>query len=194
MRNVLIALGALSDSDIDWVLAVGSKVKVAKGKPLVRMGQPIDALYLLLEGQFGVSVSQPSVGPSIEQPVGQPIDYQIVAQLTAGDIVGEMSIVDSQMPSANVTALQESWVLSIPRSQLKRHLSTDLGFAARFYRMVALFLSSRLRVLNAQAAGSRLSSLEAGIYDADEIAPDVLDDLALAASRFEWILHRLDIK
>lgn len=190
MRNVLIALGALSDSDIDWVLAVGSKVKVAKGESLVRMGQPIDALYLLLEGQFGVSVSQPSIGPSIEQP----LNGQIVAQLTAGDIVGEMSIVDSQMPSANVTALQDSWILSIPRSQLKRHLSTDLGFAARFYRMVALFLSSRLRVLNAQAAGSRLSSLEAGIYDADEIAPDVLDDLALAASRFEWILHRLDIK
>jgi CRP/FNR family transcriptional regulator, cyclic AMP receptor protein len=177
MRNVLVALGALSDSDIDWILEVGSKLKVTNGESLVRMGQPIDALYLLLEGQFGVTVNQ-----------------QIVAQLSAGDIVGEMSMVDSQMPSADVTALQDSLVLSIPRSKLKRHLSTDLGFAARFYRMVSLFLSSRLRVLNAQVAGGTSSSLDAEVYDADEIAPDVLEDLALAASRFEWILNRLNLK
>lgn len=177
MRNVLVALGALSDSDIDWILEVGTKLKVANDTPLVCMGQPIDALYLLLEGQFSVSVNQ-----------------QTIAQLSAGDIVGEMSLIDSQMPSADVTAIKDALVLSIPRSQLKQHLSTDFGFAARFYRMVALFLSSRLRVLNAQTAGDTQSSLKPEVYEADEIAPDVLEDLALAASRFEWILSRLNLK
>jgi CRP/FNR family transcriptional regulator, cyclic AMP receptor protein len=182
MRNVLIALGALSDSDIDWLLEVGSKLKIPNNQALVNMGQPIDALYLLLEGQFGVFVNR-----------------QMVAQLSSGDIVGEMSLVDSQLPSATVTALMDSWVLSIPRSQLKQHLMVDLGFAARFYRMTSLFLSNRLRTLNAQtgnaqAGDSGNASLQAEEYDADEIAPDVLEDLALAASRFEWILKRLNLK
>jgi CRP/FNR family transcriptional regulator, cyclic AMP receptor protein len=177
MRNVLIALGALSDDDIDWMLEVGAKRDILNRDHLVIMGKPIDALYLLLEGQFGVFVNQ-----------------QMVAQLSSGDIVGEMSLVDSQLPSATVTALMDSLVLSIPRSHLKQHLRADLGFAARFYRMTSLFLSNRLRVLNAQVSGSQSASLLADDYDADEIAPDVLEDLALAASRFEWILKRLNLK
>jgi CRP-like cAMP-binding protein len=178
MKNILIALSTLNDSDIDWLLSVGEKRKIAQGELLVQIGKPIDALYLLLEGQFGVF-----------------LNHQQIAQLSAGDIIGEMSLIDKQLPSATVKSLSDAQVLSISRPQIQAQLTRDLGFAARFYRMVALFLSIRLRGLNAQRLGAEAgTSLHLDLYDADEIVPDVLEDLALAGSRFDWMLGRLNLK
>jgi len=57
----------------------------------------------------------------------------------------EMSFVDARPSAATVTAVAPSLLLSIPHEQLAIKLEGDEGFAARFYRAIAMFLSSRLR-------------------------------------------------
>jgi len=48
--------------------------------------------------------------------------------------------IDVRLPSATVKALEDSLVLSIPRQQLAAKLQQDVGFASRFYRVIATLL------------------------------------------------------
>ena len=129
MKKVLFILGQLNDTDVDWMTETGHKKAVPAGTALIRQGQPIDSLYIVLDGLLSVTDTR--------------LGSRELAQLGAGEMVGEMSFVDAGPPGATVTALQDSVVLAIPRSQLWTKLEQDLGFAARFYRAIATFLSDR---------------------------------------------------
>lgn len=131
MQKVLFILHELNDADVDWLIQVGSRTELPPGTVLIHEGQPADTLYILLEGALVVSVSA--------------LEGRQIARLATGEVVGEMSFIDSRPPSATVQTLEESVVLAIPRTQLTVKLQEDVAFASRFYRALAILLSHRLR-------------------------------------------------
>jgi CRP/FNR family transcriptional regulator, cyclic AMP receptor protein len=182
MRKALYFLGLLNDSDVDWLLLAGEKRDFATGSTLVVEGKPIDSLFLVIDGHFSVTIG----GTSGKE----------VAQLMSGEIIGEISFVDSHPPSASVMALRGSSVLAIPRVRLATKLTEDSAFAARFYRCVAVFLADRLRSTTATLGyGSSVTGSEGAIEQdliyKDEIDPDTLDGVSIAGARFDWIQRRL---
>jgi CRP-like cAMP-binding protein len=104
----------------------------------------------------------------------------------SGEVMGEMSFVDAALPSATVTALERSSVLSIPRRRLSAKLTEDSAFAARFYRAMSMFLADRLRNTMASFAGGTASA-----RDSDELLDETMDNIAMAGARFDWIQQRL---
>src|SRR5262249_35697376 len=50
VRKVLYLLGHLSDTDVEWMMDAGRTEHVPAGTVLIREGQPVNALYLLLDG------------------------------------------------------------------------------------------------------------------------------------------------
>jgi CRP/FNR family cyclic AMP-dependent transcriptional regulator len=98
-----------------------------------------------------------------------------------------MSFVDSRPPSASVIALTKSWLLAIPRQLLSTQLTKDTAFAARFYRSIAMFLSDRLRVTVGRLGYGNPRQDE----DSDELPETSLDDISLAAVRFDKMLRKL---
>jgi hypothetical protein len=82
-------------------------------------------------------------------------------------------------------------VLRIARSDVTAKLESDLGFASRFYRAIAVFLAQRLRASEQRSAPGGKPNLAENVEEEDELDPEVLDRLALAASRFDWMLTRL---
>jgi len=172
VRKALLLLGILNDSDLDWMIAAGTKREVAPGSVVIHQGSPINEMFLVLDGAFGVRTDKTGAAD--------------IARLRAGEVVGEMSFVDSRPPSASVQATEQSVVLAIPRTVLENKLSTDVHFAARFYRALAVFLSSRLRSTVGQLGYGRI---EADLDD--EVEPDTLDNLSLAGARFDWLQRRL---
>jgi CRP/FNR family cyclic AMP-dependent transcriptional regulator len=175
MRKVLFILGELSDLDVEWLTAHGKKEHVSTGTVLIREGQPIDAMYVLLEGRLSVYINDSG--------------KRQLAQLGAGDVVGEMSFVDARPPSATVEALRDSVVLTIRRSDLQEKLKADTGFAARFYRALAGFLSDRLRATVTRLGYGRAEPEEESAID--ELDPNLLDSIHLAGARFDRMLKRL---
>src|SRR5262249_44056181 len=103
MRKVLFLFGQLSDEDVQWMLAHGSKREVAAGEVLIRQGVPVDALFILLTGHLAVLL-----GPQERE----------IARLNAGEIVGEMSFVDARPPSATVRAIEDATVFALSRIRL----------------------------------------------------------------------------
>lgn len=198
-KRVLFLLGQLSDSDIDWMLRTGSKEKIAAGMVLVHQGRPVDALYMLFNGAMSVSICHAPMTPLhrtfAEKKSGPGTIKQEVAILSRGEIVGEVSFLDNQYASAFVTCLEDCQVLSLSRSQLVAKLEMDVGFAARFYRAIAAIVEDRLgsalmRFIHSNRARNPEQML-AEITDEDEIDPSVLENTAIAAARFDWMLKRL---
>lgn len=177
MRKVLFILGQLSDLDIEWLITAGRKEQVSAGTTLIHEGKAIDALYIILDGLLSVTMAA--------------LGGQEIARLGAGEMVGEMSFIDARPPSATVTAAENTFVLAVPRRQLAAKLEQDPGFAARFYRALATFLSDRLRGTVSRLGYGDGQALQEDIEYADELDDNVLDNVSLAGARFEWILKRL---
>ncbi|MCK1275956.1 CRP/FNR family cyclic AMP-dependent transcriptional regulator [Bradyrhizobium sp. LA2.1] len=174
MRKVLFIFGVLNDSDIDWMARTGFRRGIGRQEVLIREGVPIDAMVLLLQGRMGVSVSG----------AGE------IAQLEAGDFIGEMSLVDSVPPSATVAAKIDSVALFLDKKILLRKLAGDHAFASRFYRALAILLSDRLRATERRMAyGEQDHGLgDEAIRLKDELDPGVLDQVSVAGERFDRLL------
>jgi bacteriocin-type transport-associated protein len=201
LRDVLFALGELHDSDIDWMMACGTQQKIPANTVLIHERGPVDALYILLDGTMSLSVCENERNPlarAFAAIEGGEISGREIARLSKGEIVGETPFIDGRLPSATVRATEDSLVLSIPRQQLATKLQQDVGFASRFYRMIATLLSHRLQGMHSQLGyGRRVYSkgqpLDENVQYEDELELSVLDRMALAGKRFDWMLESLTV-
>ncbi len=174
VRRVLFLLGDLSDADIEWLAVACEARNFATGEVLIEQGRQIAEIYILLKGELSVHVSATG-------------DVEL-ARLEPGEIVGELSFLDSRPPNATVKARVSSRVIAIARDKLSARLARDTAFAARFYRALGVFLASRLRqTVGRMGFGAADGSLT---HESDEIDPVLLDNTALAAARFEMLLAR----
>lgn len=201
LRDVLFILGELHDSDIDWMMGYGKPQQIPAHTILIREQGPVDALYILLDGNMSVSVSLNERNPlarafaAIEE---SEIAGRELARLSKGEVMGETAFIDGRLPSMTVKAMEDSVVLSISRQQLAAKLQQDVGFASRFYRVIAILLSQRLQgMLSRLGYGRRVYSqglpLAKDVEYEDELNDSVLDDVAIAAKRFDWMLGRLRV-
>jgi CRP-like cAMP-binding protein len=165
LKKVLYFLGTLDDQDVDWMVRSGTKKSIPAKGQIIHEGTPSDWLYFILSGEFSVTSSR-SRGE--------------IARLTAGEILGEVSFVDSRPPSANVTATTDSVVGAVPVESLERKLDRDQAFAARFYKAIAVALADRLRMTVSGAAGD----------DDVDVAPHLLDSISMAGTRFAEMQRR----
>jgi CRP/FNR family transcriptional regulator, cyclic AMP receptor protein len=175
MRKAFYLMGILEDVDLDWISRNGSIRLVPEGSILVREGAPIHDIFVVLDGKLSV--------------LAQAIGNREIAPLYAGEVVGEISFVDSRPPSASVVAAQNSQVLAIPRATLQAKLSSDSGFSSRFYRAIATLLADRLRkTVSHLGYGKHKETL-----DADELDDVLMESASIGARRFDLLLKQLMI-
>jgi CRP-like cAMP-binding protein len=173
MRKVLEIFGVLRDEDVDWLVSIGRKHLVPKGSTIIEAGKTIDSICIVLGGKLSVRTG----------PGG---DHEI-ATLFSGEVVGEISFVDSGLPLASVVAVENSEVLIIPADSVRAKISRDEGFASRFYRAIAVFLCTRLRkTIGHFGYGSWQED-----PDASEIQEDGMDRASIGASNFDQVLKRM---
>ncbi|UBF27141.1 cyclic nucleotide-binding domain-containing protein [Kovacikia minuta CCNUW1] len=199
IREILFTFSELSDSDIGWMIATGSSVRLSKGEVLFHSGRPVDALYILLDGKMVASVSEDENNPltrafsNLEQSTTIEREF---AQLSRGDIVGETPFVDANPPAMTVKAVEDAIVLSIPRRKLAAKLLSDMGFAARFYRVLAILLADKQQgIINRLGYGritySSGQSLDERLTYEDELSSSFLAQVTLAGTRFDWMLKQI---
>ena len=165
MKKALYILGDLEDRDLLWLNQTGRVRVLGAGEALISAGRAVDDLFFIVAGEFDVIL-----------PGGRS-----VARLAIGDIAGEMSFVEKRLPTASVIAAGAAEVLAVPRAAIEARFEADTGFAARFYRALAVFLSDRLRTATSGA----------GAGDPEEIDEGLLDTLHVAGDRFTRLLDLL---
>jgi CRP/FNR family cyclic AMP-dependent transcriptional regulator len=172
MRKAMHLMGTLTDEDVEWIGKNGVTALTPSGATLISQGEPIEDVFILLEGKLSVRT--------------RGTGDREIAGLLAGEIVGEMSLVDSRPPSASVVAARDSQVLVLSRAALNRKLSADGAFAGRFYKGLAVLLADRLR--------KTTSNLGYGVWkegeDPDELDDTMMDNASLGATRFDRLLKQ----
>ena len=134
MHEIPPYMGDFSDEDLAWVARNGIQERVPAGGVIIREGEPLDAVFVILEGTFSVSVAA----------IGEPELFP----LGPGEIAGEMSYIHNQLPLGTVRAETDAVVLRIPRERLDAKIREDVGFAGRFHKVVADFTIDRFYSYN----------------------------------------------
>jgi CRP-like cAMP-binding protein len=151
------------------MLQNGNKLTLETGDRLINKGQAIDSLFIVLSGQLAVCANNNF--------------NECIAKLESGEVVGEMSFLESTPPSVSVIVTAPSVIYQISREKINLRLLTNSEFRANFYYALALFLSNRLRKTTDQLGFGNPD-------DEDLVDANVLDGVAQAGSRFVKLLHR----
>ncbi|MEH1796394.1 MULTISPECIES: cyclic nucleotide-binding domain-containing protein [unclassified Nostoc] len=199
IREILFTFAELNDSDIGWMIVAGNAMRLPAGTVLFQAGRPVDALYILLDGKMVASIAEDTSNPltrafsTLEQT--DRIEREF-ARLSRGDIVGETPFVEASPPAMTIRAVEDAIVLSIPRWRLSAKLLHDVGFAARFYRVLAILLADKQQgIINSLGYGrinySSGKSLDERLTYEDELSSSFLAQVTLAGTRFDWMLKQI---
>lgn len=116
----------------------GNQRQFAPGEVIIREGDSADCAYMIESGRVRVSRAS-------------QLGDVVLAELSSGELVGEMGIISEKPRSATVTAIEDTRVQVIGRADLLDTLQQDRSTAIKLLRV----LFDRLR-----QADARLSQLE----------------------------------
>lgn len=105
---------------------------IAAGTLLFREGDPAPDAYVVVSGRLGVFVAAE----------GELIP---VAQISPGEIVGEMSLISGEPRSATVIALRDSEVVRVPREAVAQLMDANPQVSFFVMRLLATRLKERAR-------------------------------------------------
>ncbi len=81
-----ILLRELSNTDIDWMVTSGARHQMAPDDILIRPGEALEQLLVLLEGTLSVRLPKT---PSLAASQSSFVDTQEIANISRGEVFGE---------------------------------------------------------------------------------------------------------
>jgi CRP-like cAMP-binding protein len=102
------------DDDALVRVAAGTRTRrFRRGEVIFHAGDPGDALFILVSGE--VKISLPS----------ETGDEAIIATLQAGDVFGELALLDGAARSATASALSATEAVVLPRDRFRELIATE---------------------------------------------------------------------
>ena len=135
-HNFAATFEKMESSDFQLIFEHGNRMSVLKNAVILKQGQANDALFVITQGM--VRIERHQDGSTNE-----------LAMLGPWSVFGEMSFLDKQPVSANVTATEPTTLIRIDGANIEEFVSDVPGFAHRFYQSLAITISRRLRVTSA---------------------------------------------
>ena len=126
-------LPGLTAEDSQKLLSIGEREPFKQDQWLIRSEQEMDTVFWIIEGSAEVSHDR----IMFEDPV--------VADLAAGEMLGELSFLDGSPASTQVRALVDGELLAVTHEALTKACAEDAEFGLRMHRYIALTTGNRLR-------------------------------------------------
>lgn len=125
---------SLAPAELATLKSVTRETRFAGGQEIFKEGDAGDALYAIASGTVQIS------------GVVSGGERQIFSRLPAGDVFGEMAVIDNQPRSASAVAEVDTIVYRIPREAMLQMLGSSPNFALSMMREI----TKRLRDFNRQ--------------------------------------------
>jgi len=142
MLGTVPAFAFLSYKELIRVINTGELTKLGAGKEIWHEGASGDEMMLILSGSVEIIKN------------GKRLNV-----LKKGDVIGEMSMIDSAPRSASVVTVEPTNLLAFPREALFALLREETELAVKFLWGVTMEMNKRLRSVSAQIAGGAVSSM-----------------------------------
>lgn len=107
--------GGLDPDALERLAASMRSRKFRRGEVIFHIGDPGDALFVIVSGE--VKISLPS----------ETGDEAILATLRPGDFFGEIALLDGAPRSASASALMPTETVILPRDRLRELIATETG-------------------------------------------------------------------
>jgi signal transduction histidine kinase len=140
----------LSDEELQRLMDMAEPVSLQAGGILIRQGEPGDAAYVVIRGEF-----------EIEKRSGQSVIKIDVRN--PGDVVGEMALLSRASRNATVIAKTDATTLRIPREAFEKLLLSSSTAALAVLRWVIARLTQNESLLHQQEKMAALGTLSAGL-------------------------------
>jgi CRP-like cAMP-binding protein len=121
----------LETDELLEIMALTRREHYTMGQRIFEAGSPSDSFYIIKNGSVMIK--------------NGPI---VLATLSIGDTIGEMSFVDRENRSATVAAIEESELMKVPFTALESLFDKYPHMSGKIYKSMAVSLSQRLRDLN----------------------------------------------
>lgn len=149
LRQLPLFVG-LKEPDLDRLSEAAEPMVIEKGHLLIEEGEPADSLYVVLDGEFEVT-----------KRVG---DEEVVLSVRrAGEVIGEISLLDQSPRSATVRALRKSRVLMVSQAAFQQVLACSPSAVAAVLQSVTSRLRSTEMLLVQNKKLAALGKLAAGL-------------------------------
>ena len=133
-------LNGVSLVDADEVLALGSRMTVASGGTLFRLGDPAEHLYLIERGQIRLSF------PMLVRGKQEDVFFE---EKSSGDTVGWSAMVPPYLFTLSATAPLETEVVAMPREALSNFCDRSPEIGRRINLNLAVLVGQRLQLVQA---------------------------------------------
>ena len=183
LRKVLILFAELNELDVSWLANTGYYKRLPSGEYLLRQGEEVRDLYLILSGDAQISIS-----------IRNELKY--VGSSCKGEILGEISML-SPVPigaAANVSSKHGMELLVIDIKKILAILNSNQNMAYRFYKGLSKMLSQRCRDQLLIAGYSLNSRLAEDEIKYEHITDQQLSDITTAGTRFDWLCRQFQNK
>ena len=130
-----------SEEELESILAISRLFRSPEGHHLVEQGEPGKGVFIIINGAAAVTV------------VDADGESTLLANLSRGDAVGELSLIDSSPHSATVTCTETSTVFHLDTKAFNELRAQHDTAAFKVLRATAPMICERLRQMNDRIAG-----------------------------------------
>jgi predicted acylesterase/phospholipase RssA len=166
-------LGSLSDAEAREILSACRRVHARSGEVLCRQGERGESMFVIVSGRVSIDVAN---GPS---------SRQLINYLGPGDHFGEMSLLLDSPRSANVTAVMDTDLLELSRSDFEHTLASVPLFAANLSRSLGVWL--RGQISGSRRPALRHVALVRGCAAAAGLAAQLVETMSAQGGRWHVI-------
>jgi CRP/FNR family cyclic AMP-dependent transcriptional regulator len=130
----------LPPDEADRVMALGSRVTLASGSVLFRLGAEADSVFLIERGRITLT---------LPMQIGDREEDVLVDERLPGQIVGWSGLIPPHLFTLKATAPLETEVRALSRAALLDHFSAHPDVAYAAMRNLAAVIGQRLQVFQA---------------------------------------------
>jgi Flp pilus assembly CpaE family ATPase len=115
----------LAEPELERIGDMLSERRYREGQSLFKQGDVGDALLIVADGRVKVFI-----------PEGQ--NERVLAFFSTGDVLGEMSLLTGEPRSASASAISDTRVLALSKSDFDTYLATNVSVMREMMRIIAL--------------------------------------------------------
>ena len=130
-------LNGLAPAEVEQLLGLGSKLNIAAGTPLFRLGDPAGRLFLNTRGRIRLTLPM--------QIRGQEENI-LAEEISAGQTAGWSALFPPYLFTLTATALVETEVIALPREALQTYFNAHPAAGCKMAQNLAIVIGHRLHL------------------------------------------------
>ena len=136
MLKQQVLLEGIDQSGLEIIAGLAKEVSIKKGEPLFKESEATQGLWLIHTGKIEIS------------KITADGWRQTIVVLPPGHFFGELSILENRQHVASATAVEDTELFLIPKTDFERMMEEDCALALCIVKKIAIAMSKNLRRMN----------------------------------------------